>query len=504
MWSTFFNPPRYQKLVEIIPHATTDLVLVDKLEEYIVRYLGKGVVRANDTPNFIANRIGVFSMLATIHHALQFNIDFDVVDVLTGELIGHAKSATFRTADVVGLDTLADVINTMYEKCKDDPWHDYLAVPDCIKKLIATGSLGQKTKKGFYIKDENTLSILDVKTWSYCKVEPSKLDSKLKEILKLKNLPEKFTKLRSYDHPQAQFLWACFRDLFHYSAYHLSEIANNVREVDNALKWGFGWQQGPFELWQALGWLNVVNWITQDINNNLCLSTTSLPVWANMIDKVYENGKAYNAKQNSYEEMPGLLVYNRQYMNGKKSSVEHNVVLENNDAKLWRYETNLIFSFKTKANTINTNILELLAKSIDYISDSKEFNNLIIWQDNGVNFSAGADISGFMECIEVNDYGRMEHILKLFQDTCQKLRYANFPVVAAVKGMALGGGCELLLHCDHVVSAMESYIGLVEVGIGVIPAGGGCKEMVLRAHNQYRYLINNKLETSSDKLLQFL
>ncbi len=499
----FFNPPRYQKLVEIIPHANTKPVLVDKIEEYMVRYIGKGIVRAKDTPNFIANRIGVFSMLVTIHHALKFDINFDVVDGLTGELIGHAKSATFRTADVVGLDTLASVINTTYLKCKDDPWSKYLCVPDNINKLIARGFLGQKVKKGFYIKDNHGLSVFNVKTDDYQPVNVNGIDEKVKEILKTKKIAEKFNKLRACQHPQAQFLWAYFRDLFHYAAYHLSEIADNVRDVDNSLKWGFGWQQGPFEVWQSIGWSTVAIWLKEDINSNSSLSSVNLPSWVKEVNHVYDNMTAYNVRNRMYEYASKLSVYHRQYNLASNSSLQQKIVLENNDAKLWLHNQNLIFSFKTKANTINTNVLELLSQSLDYISNNSEYNNLVIWQDNGSHFCAGADISGFIDCINTNDYGRMNNTLKLFQETCQKIRYANFPVVAAVKGMALGGGCELLLHCSNVVCAIESYIGLVEVGLGVIPAGGGCKEMLVRAHNQYKNLINNKIEITPDKLIQY-
>lgn len=509
----FFNPPRYQKLVELIPHQYSDSKLIDGAEQYFTRFLGKGIIRAKDTPNFIANRIGVFSMLATMHHAYHYQLGFDVVDALTGELIGRPKSGTFRTADVVGLDTLVNVINTMRDNCKADPWHSILNSPGYLLELVSKGHLGQKSQKGFYYKDGNDIKVLDFTRQEYILADTkgSKLDPKLLEILKIKSVVEKFKALKQYDHPQAQFLWSCFRDVWHYSAWHLIEIADTVRDIDEALKWGFGWQQGPFELWQAIGVQELGSLITDEINSGKALSFEQLPDWiANTIEFYrLEDGShlSYSPISQTYKVRSDLEVYKRQIssatdINSHSGFTSQNILLENDSAKLWAYDNKAIFSLKTKMNTIDTLSIELLNEAIDYISNSDQYNSLTIWQDKGPHFSAGADLKGFVASFENGDYTHMEEALCLFQIVCQKMRYADFPVVAAVKGLAIGGGCELLLHCDRVVASHESYIGLVEVGVGVVPSGGGLKEMVLRANQYYDSLLRKKLVTSPDKLLE--
>src|SRR5262245_28944577 len=275
----FFNPPRHMHLVELIPAAATDTAILDRLEGFLVTTLGKGVIRARDTPNFIANRVGVFSLLATIHHAQRLGIGFDVVDALTGSLIGRPKSATFRTADVVGLDTFAHVVATMKEALPDDPWHRYYEVPDWLKELIAQGALGQKTRRGVYQKVGKDIQVLDLQSKTY-RLSEQKADEAVVEILKNKNAAERFTQLRSSAHPQAQFVWSIFRDSFHYCAAHLAAIADNARDLDLAIRWGFGWDQGPFEIWQAAGWQQVAGWIAADMAGGKTMAAVALPSWA--------------------------------------------------------------------------------------------------------------------------------------------------------------------------------------------------------------------------------
>jgi len=260
----FFNPPRYMHLVELIASRDTRPEILDGLETFLVTTLGKGVVRAKDTPNFIANRVGVFSMLATIHHAQRLGLGFDIVDALTGTLIGRPKSATFRTADVVGLDTFAHVVNTMKEALPQDPWHGYYTVPEWLKQLIAQGALGQKTRRGVYQKRGNDIHVLDLGIAGY-RISDGRADEAIVEILKNRNTAERFEQLHASAHPQAQFLWSIYRDTFHYCAVHLAEIAHNARDLDLAIRWGFGWSQGPFEIWQAAGWSRVAGWISEDI-----------------------------------------------------------------------------------------------------------------------------------------------------------------------------------------------------------------------------------------------
>lgn len=503
----FFNPPRYQKLVELIPSNSTDENILNQLEKFLVRYLGKGIVRAKDTPNFIANRIGVFSMLSAMLNTQKYNLSYDLVDKLTGVLIGRPKSATYRTADVVGLDTLAHVINTMDKYCTDDPWHSYLKTPDILNYLINNKHLGQKTGAGFYKKSKQGIEVLNNNTKEHNQeynleyiLPDSKnsmehsLDPELKNILKEKDYLLKFTKLREYKHPQAEFLWACYRDVWLYASYHLNNIAYNVKDIDNAIKWGFGWLEGPFELWQKIGWQQVIKWLDDDINTKQALDNSVLTNWVksdlckNGVYKVIDNIELSYSINNKFENNISEELYNNLYQrqfDKKLYNIKNHIILENNSAKLWRYNNNLIFSFKTKLNIINNEIIELLNKSIDYISEENInfHNNLIIYQDNGDNFCAGADITGFLGCVESNNYKLMDDTLKSFQDVCLRLKHCNFPVVASAKGLVLGGGCELLMHCNHVVASNETYIGLVEASVGVVPAGGGLKEMLVRANN---------------------
>src|SRR3954468_23892719 len=245
----FFNPPRYMRLVEVIPTAETDPAIVDKLETFLTTTLGKGVIRAKDTPNFVANRVGVFSMLATMHHTLAFKLGFDEVDALTGPAIGRAKSATYRTADVVGLDTMAHVIKTMGDTLPADPWAAFYRAPEWLAALVAKGALGQKTKAGIFTKKGKDILVLDLAKKDYV-IGTGKVADEVQAILKEKNPGDQLGKLRASSHPQAQFLWAIFRDLFHYVAVHLGDIAHSARDVDFAIRWGFGWARGPFELWR--------------------------------------------------------------------------------------------------------------------------------------------------------------------------------------------------------------------------------------------------------------
>jgi len=260
----FFNPPRYMHLAELIPARATDTAVLDGLETFLTTYLGKGVVIARDTPNFIGNRIGVFSILATLHHTERFGLGCDEVDALTGPLIGRPKSATYRTSDVVGLDTMSHVIKTMCDTLADDPWHQYFNSPPWLSALIEQGALGQKTGAGIFRKVGKDIHVLDIAQQGYRPAE-RKAAPEIVEILKLKNPSEKFARLRESSHPQAQFLWAMFRDLFHYSAYHLAEIADTARDVDFAIRWGYGWKQGPFETWQAAGFQQIAQWMNEDI-----------------------------------------------------------------------------------------------------------------------------------------------------------------------------------------------------------------------------------------------
>ncbi len=480
----FFNPPRYMHLVELIAQKDTASNLLDQLETFLVTTLGKGVVRAKDTPNFVANRVGVFSMLATMLHTERFGLGFDVVDALTGPAIGRARSATYRTADVVGLDTLAHVIRTMDDALPDDPWHRYYQSPPWLKGLIDKGALGQKTKAGVFQKVGKDIQVLDLATQSY-RLSAGKVDPGVAEILALKNPAEKFARLRGHAHPQAQFLWAIFRDLFHYCAYHLASIADNARDVDLAIRWGFGWQMGPFETWQAAGWMQIARWVAEDIAAGKSLASVPLPAWVGegpAAEGVHAPAGAYSASANAFEPRSSLAVYKRQYFPDPVLGEQWptgTTILESDAVRMWHTGDDIaIVSFKSKSNTIGEDVLDGVQAAI--AEAERNWRGLVLWQTREP-FSFGANLASFIPAVQAGEWGRVEAIVEKFQNTSQRLKYSLIPTVAAVRGMALGGGCEFTMHCDRAVAALESYIGLVEAGVGLLPAGGGSKELALRA-----------------------
>ena len=478
----FFNPPRYMHLAELIPARSTDAGVLEGLETFLTTTLGKGVVYAKDTPNFIGNRIGVFSILATIHHTHAFGLGFDEVDGLTGPLVGRPKSATYRTSDVVGLDTMAHVIKTMADTLPDDPWHKYFNAPAWLGALIAKGALGQKTGAGIFRKVGKDIVVLDLEKQDY---RPSDRGAapELVEILKTRNPAEKFAKLRASGHPQAKFLWAMFRDLFHYSAYHLADIADTARDVDLAIRWGYGWNLGPFETWQAAGWQQVAQWIAEDIAAGHAMSDAPLPAW------VLDGRNGVHGAAGSFSPARGadlprstLAVYARQRfpdpLLGERFAPGE-TVYENEGVRLWHDGDGVaIASFKTKMHTANDHVLNGLQEAVAVAE--RDFRAMVIWQPKEP-FSAGADLSGALGLLKAGDVKAFEAMVANFQATSQRIKYSLVPVVAAVRGLALGGGCEFQMHTARTVAHLESYIGLVEAGVGLIPAGGGLKEFALRA-----------------------
>ena len=565
----FFNPPRYMHLVELIPCAATEAGLLDPLETFLVSTLGKGVVRAKDTPNFIANRIGVFSMLATKHHAAAFNLGFDMVDALTGRYLGRPKSATFRTLDVVGLDVFAHVVNTMRENLTEDPWHKHFELPGWFQYLVEQGALGQKTRRGIYQKIGKEIHVLDLSTREY-KLSDAKVDDDVKAILRERDWAKKLAGLRNSPHQQAQFLWAVFRDVFHYCALQLGEIANNARDLDFAVRWGFGWDNGPFEIWQAAGWQQVAGWIKADIEAGRAMADTPLPDWATDPTRTgvhtpqgsyapqippsppFAKGGAeqqdvegvspplpkgsWQAEARTVEENTNLNpplkkggrgdlqprsrlpVYRRQlYPDALLGEVYTygETLFETDAVRLWQMGDGIaILSFKTKMHTVDDEVLDGMLRAVD--EAEANYRALILWQTEAP-FSVGANLLQLMQGVQqpAQDAGlfgklkqavnrvkytvaggggvadvfnaatgnvpHVEAVVAKFQQVSQRLKYALVPTIAAVDGLALGGGCEISLHCSRVVATLESYIGLVEVGVGVLPAGGGCKEMALRA-----------------------
>ncbi|KGP63474.1 3-hydroxyacyl-CoA dehydrogenase [Legionella norrlandica] len=481
----FFNPPRYMHLAELIPAKSTSPKLLDQLETWLTSRLGKGVVRAKDTPNFIANRIGVFSLLTTMHHTLAMDMGFDEVDALTGPLLGRPKSATFRTMDVVGLDTMQHVINTMQSQLADDPWYRLFTLPDWLNGLIKEGHLGQKSGQGIYRKNGKTIEVYDIKTGQY-RPAKTEVSDELKAIMRIIDPEARMKNLMTSTNKQAQFLAACFRDLFHYCAYHLEDIAENVRDVDLAIRWGFGWSQGPFETWQLSELQSVTQQIEHSIQDNTALSSAKLPGWLSEIEAFYTKDGAYSPHSNNYQARSHLPVYHKQFFHDRVLKESHhpiNVIYENEGVCLWHLKDDVaVINFKSKANTIGQSVLDGLEAAIDIAE--KNCQGLIVYQSDASNFSSGADLRGVSQLLMNGTSQALENMVKQFQQIATRLKYSSIPTIAALRGRALGGGCELMMQCDAVVSAFEAYPGLVEAGVGVIPAGGGCKEMAMRVAQQ--------------------
>ncbi len=503
----FFNPPRYMHLVELIPIAETRPAILDQLESFLTTTLGKGVVRCRDTPNFIANRVGVFGMLATMFEAQKFGLSCDVVDDLTGTKLGRASSGTFRTADVVGIDTMAHVIKTMEDNLAADPFSALYQQPAIVAKLLAAGTLGQKSGAGFYKKVGKEIQRLDFASGEYV-AGGAKADDLIARILKDKDPAKRLKSLRESSHPQAKFLWAIFRDAFHYIAVHLESVADSAREIDLALRWGFGWKLGPFETWQSAGWLQVAEWVKADIDAGEALCKTPLPAWV-FAGPVAEQGGVHSPQGSwspaakSFLPRLDLPVYQRQALrapilgeqalSGDKLGT---TVYEDAAVRLWHQDDGvLVFSSRTKLHVLGPEVIDGLIRAIALAE--QDYQALVLWNADaaeGGAFSAGADLQAMLPLFMSGGAKAIGPEVAKLQNAFMSLKYAQVPVVAAVGGLALGGGCELLLHASRRVALLESYIGLVEVGVGLIPAGGGLKEAALRAAN----------DAKGNDLLQFL
>jgi len=485
----FFNPPRYMRLVEIIPAARTDQKILDALETWLTSHLGKGVVRALDTPNFVANRIGVFSILAVLHHTHAFGLGFDTVDALTGPRIGRPKSATYRTADVVGLDTLAHVVRTMQETLPGDPWHAHFQLPVWLKVLIEKGALGQKTRGGIFRKAGREIQVFDLDTQDY-RTSTGEIAEEVAKVLRIESAAEKFAALRASSHPQAQFLWSIFRDVFHYAAVQLEHVADNARDLDLAMRWGFGWSQGPFETWQAAGWAETAQAIAADIATGRAMSDAALPAWA--LDPgrigVHTPEGSFSARKNTSVPRSALPVYRRQLFPERVlgegavlPAQAGETLFENEGVRLWRLPAVDggigILSVKSKMHALGNEVLDGVLAAVRQAELT--LDGVVIWHE--APFAVGANLQQVSEVSAEGRFDLLEQTVEKFQRTSQILKYAQVPVVAAVQGMALGGGCEFVMHADKRVLALESYVGLVEAGVGLIPAGGGCKEFAIRA-----------------------
>ncbi|WP_457281175.1 3-hydroxyacyl-CoA dehydrogenase/enoyl-CoA hydratase family protein [Polaromonas sp. P5_D5] len=492
----FFNPPRYMTLVELINTPTTEPKVLDDLEAFVTSALGKGVIRAHDTPNFIANRVGIASMLATIKEAETFGLTYDVVDDLTGKKLGRASSGTFRTADVVGLDTMAHVIKTLQDNLGpgkvEDPFSDVYGTPPVLAKLLESKSLGQKTGAGFYKKQGRDILRLDPESMEYVPAG-AKANEVVGRMLK-KPAGERLKLLREAEGAEARFLWAILRDQFHYAAVHLESIAETARDIDFAMRWGFGAKQGPFELWQQAGWKQVATWIQEDIDAGKALSKAPLPEWVfkgPVADAggVHTAEGSWSASAKKFIPRRKLPVYERQFfpedvLGAKAPAFETaGTTLHEDDAiRLWTLDGAdgdvLIASIKTKMHAISPDVAEGLAMGVDLAE--KSYKGMVIWSNDEM-FSAGADLQAMLPAFMMGGAKAIEGAEAELQNVMLKLRYAAVPVVSAIRGLALGGGCEMAVYSAKRVAAMESYIGLVEVGVGLVPGAGGLAYIARRA-----------------------
>ena len=503
----FFNPPRYMALVELINTPTTLPQSLDDLEAFVTSNLGKGVVRAKDSPNFIANRVGIAGMLATMKEVENFGLTYDVVDDLTGKKLGRASSGTFRTADVVGLDTMAHVIKTLQDtlSIETDPFYESFATPAVLKTLLDKGNLGQKTKAGFFKKLGRDVMRFDLDSKEYV-AAGEKADEVYARMLK-KPAGERLKLLRSAEGAQGQFLWAILRNAFHYAAVHLASIAENARDVDFCMRWGFGMKQGPFELWQEAGWLEVAKMVQEDIDAGKALCKAPLPEWV-FKGPVAEAGGvhtpvgSWNPTTGQFVAPRSLPVYARQHFpesvlgaNAPSATTAGKTLFEDESIRLWTLDDEVVIaSIKTKMHAIGPGVVEGLLQG--QALAAKEYKGLVIWSPDEM-FSAGADLQSMLPAFMMGGAAAISGAEQEMQQAMLALRYSNVPVVSAVRGLALGGGCELAVYSSRRVVAMESYIGLVEVGVGLVPGAGGLTYIARRAAE------NMALSTSKD-LLPFL
>ncbi|MCD8439384.1 3-hydroxyacyl-CoA dehydrogenase/enoyl-CoA hydratase family protein [Tenacibaculum finnmarkense] len=479
----FFNPPRYLKLFEVVPGPDCKQEVTDFLMEYGSKFLGKTSVLAKDTPAFIGNRIGIFGIQSLFHQVKELGLTVEEVDKLTGPVIGRPKSATFRTVDVVGLDTLVHVANGIYENCPNDEAYDLFKLPGFINTMMENKWLGSKTKQGFYKKVVNAegkkeILTLDLETMEYRSKKRAKFATL--ELTKTIDKPiDRFKVLVGGKDKAGEFYRKNFAAMFAYVQNRIPEISDELYKIDDAMKAGFGWENGPFEIWDAVGIEKGIElmkaegnqpaaWISEMVANGQ-KSFYSIKEGATYFYDVPTKTQTKKPGQDSFIILDNIRKTKEVFKNS-------GVVIEDLGDGILNCE------FQSKMNTIGGDVLAGLNKAIDLAE--KDFQGLVVG-NQGANFSVGANIGMiFMMAVE-QEYDELNMAIKYFQDTMMRMRYSSIPTIAAPHGMSLGGGCELSLHADKVVAAAETYMGLVEFGVGVIPGGGGSKEMALRASDTF-------------------
>src|SRR5688572_1551685 len=476
----FFNPPRYMKLVEVIPGTQTSGEIACKISGFLDQRLGKGVVPAKDRPNFIANRVGVFGMMATIHEMIAMGFTPTEVDQMTGKAIGHASSATFRTSDLVGLDVTAHVTNNLYPAVPDDEDRDVFKLPELIQTLLDKKILGDKTKGGFFKKStdaegKRAILELDLSTFEYKTQEKTKFPS-IDAAKAIEDLPKRVKTLVWGDDRVGEFLWKTSSRISRYAANRIPEIADTIVEVDNALKWGFGWEIGVFEAWDAIGVRESVERMRKEGQSVPSNVEEMLASGAETFYKT-ENGQTmyYDLAGGGYKpvaEQPGVMVL-------KSLKDRTGVIKSNPGASLIDLGDGVAcLEFHSKMNSIGGDTVQMMNFAIDEVE--KNFKGLVVGNQGG-NFSAGANLMMLLLAAQEEEWDDINMMVAGLQRSIMRLRYSAKPVVTAPYGLTLGGGCEISMHGNRVRAAAETYMGQVEVGVGLIPAGCGTKEMTMRA-----------------------
>ena len=476
----FFNPPRYLRLLEIIPTPETDPAIIDFLMEYGDLFLGKTTVRCKDTPAFIANRIGVFSIMSIFHIMNKLGLSIDEIDALTGPIIGRPKSATFRTADVVGIDTLVKVAKGVADNCPADEARSIFTIPEWLDKIVTNNWLGDKTGQGFFKKikggGSKEIQVLNLTSFEYEARKKPKFAS-IEAAKPIEDLKQRIKMLSAGTDKAGEFYRLFHYSLFSYISHRIPEISDEVFRVDDAMKAGFGWEIGAFETWDLLG---VEKAVTGMKAAGYAVAPWVDAMLANGVSSFYkiEQGKRYfyDVASGTYHLLPGgdaFIVL---------SNHKDQLIWKNSACKLYDIGNGVAgLEWSSKMNSIGGEVLEGIQKSIAIAED--KFKGLVIAND-GPNFSAGANVGMiFMLAIE-QEYDELDMAIRMFQNTMMRVRYSSVPVVVAPHGLTLGGGCEMNLHADKICAAAETYIGLVELGVGLIPGGGGTKEFVVRASDE--------------------
>ncbi len=472
----FFNPPRYMKLLEVIPTAETLPAVIQAVVEIGDRRLGKGIVYAKDTPNFIANRIGTLSLQHTLQVMVEDNYSIDEIDQMTGPAIGRPKSATFRTLDIVGIDTFVHVSNNIYENAPNDERRELFRLPPFIDQMLQRKWLGEKTGQGFYKRlGRGEILSLDLTTMEYGPRRKGSFPS-LEMAKSIDNLRERLRFLVRANDPAGTFLWKTFSEVLLYSVNRIPEISDDLVNVDNAMKWGFNWQLGPFETWDALGVEEVVARLQKEGRDVPGLVEQVLRTAERSFYARRQNVLTYfDLKASNFEpvpEIPGVLVLT-------SLKQQQKVVKENTAASLIDLGDGVAcVEFHSKMNSIGADTIQMIHESLRLSEES--FLGLVIG-NQGENFSVGANLMLILLEAQEENWEEIDLMIRAFQKANQAIKYSEKPVVVAPFGMCLGGGCEIALHANHVQAAAETYMGLVELGVGLIPAGGGTKEVLLRS-----------------------